>query len=83
LTGTNGNGPAAADGWRRLACAVIRRACLDAQSANGVATEARAWLLADPFAGFLLDSLDIAPELVATWATGLEPVAQPALPGMN
>jgi hypothetical protein len=68
------------NGYRRLACAVIRHAVLDAQSANGRASEARRWLESDPFCHFLLDSLDIAPEAVTAWLRDLPEVAQLALP---
>lgn len=64
--------------WRRLACAIVERACRDAKSADaGRATEARAWLESE--AGDLLDALDIPPSRVARWVAELTPVAQLAL----
>lgn len=65
--------------YRRLACAILARAVFDARSGNGSSAEARLWLMCDPLAGFLLDSLGYDRQRVRRWVEGLEPVAQPAL----
>jgi hypothetical protein len=65
--------------YRRLACAILARAVLDAQSGNGHAAEARLWLEHGPLADFLLDGLGYDREKVRQWVQGLEPVEQPAL----
>ena len=67
------------DAWRRLACAILKRAVLDARSKNGVASEARRWLEGDPLAGFLLDSIDLDRRVVVAWLAGLPALAQAPL----
>ena len=58
--------------YRRLASAILRRAVLDAKCTNAkVALPARAWLLADPFAGVLLDGLGISRDVATAWVRGL------------
>ena len=65
--------------YRRLAAAILRRAVLDAQSSNGRAAAARRWLLSEPWAGDLLDSLGLDKRRVLVWVGELPEVAQPAL----
>ena len=65
--------------YRRLAAAILRRAALDARSTNGRAASARRWLVADPWAGDLLDALDLDPGWVRRWVDGLPELRQPAL----
>ena len=66
--------------YKRLACAVVARACRDARSANAArAVEARQWL-AGAGGGDLLDALDLDLGAVARWVRELTPVAQMALP---
>lgn len=64
---------------RRLAAAILLLAARDARSGNGYAAEARLWLLCDPLAGVLLDSLELDRQRVGKWMGKLEPLAQPAL----
>ena len=64
--------------WRRLACAIIRRAVKDAKSADASrAIEARSWLATE--ACDLLDYLDVDAGRVSDWVAGLPGVAQLAL----
>ena len=65
--------------YRRLACAIIRRAALDARGGNGHSAEARQWLVSSPWAGDLLDGLDFDRRRVLAWVDGLDPLVQPAL----
>jgi hypothetical protein len=65
--------------WRNLAAAIIHRAVLDAQSSNGRAAAAQRWLLSDPWAGDLLEALEVDRRQVASWVDSLEPLAQLAL----
>jgi hypothetical protein len=65
--------------YRRLACAIVARAVRDAQAGNGSSAEARRWLVADPLAGFLFDSLGYDRQRVRRWVLELEPLEQPAL----
>ena len=65
--------------YRRLACAILRRAVFDARSGNGHASEARHWLRFHPWAGDLLDALDLDRERVTAWVGDLEPLQQLSL----
>ncbi len=65
--------------YRRLACAIVARAALDARNGNGHSAEARAWLERNPLAGFLLDGLGYDWQRVRRWVGKLEPLEQPAL----
>lgn len=65
--------------YRRLAAAIVRRAVLDAQSANGQAAAARCWLLTSPWCGDLLDYLSLDRRRALAWVDGLPDLAQPAL----
>lgn len=64
--------------YRRLAAAILRRACLDARSGNGHGAEARAWLERDPWAAELAEALGLDPRKVGRWVQGLGPLEQPA-----
>jgi len=66
--------------YRRLACAILARAVRDAQGGNGHSAEARRWLAGE--GAILAERLDIPPERITRWAGGLEPLAQPVLPGL-
>ena len=57
--------------YRSLACAIIRRAMLDARLDNGHSAEARRWLLFDPWADELLDGLGLDKRQMAVWVSGL------------
>ena len=61
--------------YRSLACAIIRRAMLDARRDNGHSAEARRWLLFDPWAGELLDGLGLDRRRILVWVDGLEPLS--------
>jgi hypothetical protein len=65
--------------YRRLACAILARAVFDARSGNGSSAEARSWLMYDPLAGFLLDSLGYDRGKVRWWVQGLDPLGVPSL----
>jgi hypothetical protein len=65
--------------YRRLACAILVRAVLDARSGNGSSAEARAWLEHDPLAGDLLDGLGLNRHCVRRWVQGLDPLGVPSL----
>jgi hypothetical protein len=65
--------------YRRLACAILYRAVLDARSGNGQAAWARRWLARDPWAGDLLDALGYDRRVVRQWVQELKPLEQPAL----
>jgi len=74
--------PTETTGYRRLAAAVLRQAVRDAQSDNGTATEARAWLAESSGCADLCDLIGLDRGAVAAWVDGLPPVRQPALPGL-
>jgi hypothetical protein len=65
-------------GYRRLAAAVLVRAVQDAQGDNGRAAPARHWLAGDPWAAFLLDSLELRRQCAA-WLADPDPPGQPVL----
>ncbi len=66
-----------ADGCRRLLAAILVQAGRDARRGDALA---RDWLAeAGPV---VVDDLDISLDL-AGWLADLEPVAQPALPGLD
>ena len=58
--------------YRHLACAIIRRAMLDARLDNGHSAEARLWLLFDPWASELLDGLGLDRRQMVIWVSELE-----------
>jgi hypothetical protein len=68
-------------GYLSLACAVLWRACLDAQHDGERAAAARRWLATDPFAAEIVEAVDagIDMRILADWLADLEPVRQPAL----
>ena len=65
--------------YRRLCAAILKRACLDAQSSNGRATATRRWLVTSPWCEYLLDVLDLDAGRVRAWVGDLPEVAQQAL----
>lgn len=58
--------------WRRLGCAVIWRAWLDAKSGNGQSSDARLFLESDG-AAWLLGLLELPPALAQAIAGELPP----------
>ena len=67
MQGTNGS-ERTLDCWRRFASAIILRAVKDATPGKETAEEARAWLVSDPLAHFLIDSTDLDAAAVRAWA---------------
>jgi len=65
---------------RRLAAAVVLRACRDARLGNGYAAEARDWLAGD--GADLAEQLDLDAGRVIRWVDGLPGLVQEGLPGL-
>ena len=65
-------------GHRRLACAIVARAALDAKSSNpALAHPARAWLVEDGMD--LAEAVGLDPDRVMAWVDGLGPMQQAVL----
>jgi hypothetical protein len=66
---------------QRLAAAIIKRAVLDAtHNTTGYGFDARNWLLFDPLAACLYETLGLSRRNVWKWVLALDPLPQEALP---